>query len=88
MFFGVMDSLNVKLEKYFDKYGVSGCDSTSKEYFSASIKIATSEYSLPILEIAKKFQVADSTVERWASGVAIPHPQIRRLVLEWIVEQI
>ncbi len=83
-----MESLNIKLEKYFEQYDINSCDSASKEYFSASIKIAMREYNLPILELANEFQVAPSTVERWASGVAVPHPKVRQLILEWIVKQI
>lgn len=83
-----MESLNIKLEKYFEQYGINSCDSASKEYFSASIKIAMHEYNLPILEIANTFQVADSTVERWANGTAVPHPILRRLILEWVIEKV
>jgi hypothetical protein len=32
-------------------------------------------------ELARSFQVADSTVSRWASGVARPHPRLQRLIV-------
>lgn len=35
-------------------------------------------------ELSDQFQVAESTVSRWAGGVVKPHPQIQRLVVKWI----
>ena len=81
-----MDNLNSKIDKYFDKYGVHNSDPTSLEYFSGAIKIALNEYDLPVLEMATEFQVADSTIERWASGTAIPHPKIRQIILSYIAK--
>jgi len=83
-----MDNLNTKIGKYFDKYDVSNSDATSKEYFSGAVTIALKEYNLPVSEIAKEFEVADSTVERWANGAAVPHPKIRQLILDYIGKRI
>lgn len=83
-----MDSLNAKIEKYFKKYDVNSPDPISKEYFSGAVKIALNEYNLPIVEIANKFQVADSTVSRWASGAAVPHPTLQQMILDYIAEKI
>ena len=35
-------------------------------------------------ELAEDFEVAESTVYRWASGLAVPHPKIQGLVVKWI----
>ena len=83
-----MDSLNAKIDKYFEKYNVHNPDPTSKEYFSDVVKIALNEYDLPVLEMATKFQVANSTIERWASGAAVPHPMFRQIILSWVAEKI
>ena len=83
-----MDNLNAKIEKYFEKYNINSSDSASKEYFSGAVKIALNEYDLPVSKIADKFQVADSTVLRWASGVAVPHPNLRQNILSWVAEKI
>lgn len=83
-----MDNLNSKIDKYFDKYSVPNSDPASLEYFSGAVKIALNEYNLPVLEMATEFQVADSTIERWASGTAIPHPKLRQIILSYIAERI
>ncbi|MDP3640388.1 MAG: hypothetical protein Q8R53_04265 [Nanoarchaeota archaeon] len=82
-----MDNLNTKIEQYFDKYHVTNPDPTSPEFFSGAVKIALNEYNFPVLEIANKFQVASSTVERWASGTAVPHPKIRQIILGYLAEK-
>ena len=83
-----MDNLNTKIDKYFEKYNVHNPDPTSKEYFSGVVKIALNEYHLPVKEIATEFEVADSTIERWASGIAVPVPRMRQLILRYITERI
>jgi len=83
-----MNDLNTKIDKYFEKYNVHNPNPTSPEYFSGAVKIALNEYNLPILEMATTFQVADSTVERWASGVAVPQPRLRKIILDWIAERV
>lgn len=35
-------------------------------------------------DLARAFEVAESTVSRWAKGIARPHPAIQKLVLAWI----
>jgi|GEM_PF-4571448 len=77
-----------KLERYFSKYAKDSHDLNSKEYFSAAVKVAMEEYDLSKSDIAREFQVADSTVRRWANGVSVPHPRLREKILEWIVKKI
>ncbi|HLC97632.1 MAG TPA: hypothetical protein VJC21_02530 [Candidatus Nanoarchaeia archaeon] len=83
-----MHQLNTKIDKYFEKYQVTDLDPTSQEYFSDAVKIALREYHLPVLDIATAFEVASSTVERWASGTAVPHVKIRQSILDYIAEKI
>ena len=35
-------------------------------------------------EIGNEFGVANSTVRRWVSGVANPHPAVRGAILKWL----
>lgn len=35
-------------------------------------------------DLARDFEVAESTVSRWASATAKPHSEIQRLVVAWI----
>jgi hypothetical protein len=34
--------------------------------------------------VAAEFEVAESTVSRWARGVSRPHPSIQKQVLVWL----
>ena len=36
------------------------------------------------LELATEFQVATSTVKRWASGTARPHPRLAQMIINWV----
>ncbi|HLD40265.1 MAG TPA: hypothetical protein VJB13_03930 [Candidatus Nanoarchaeia archaeon] len=83
-----MDDLNTKIEKHFEKYKINNSDQTSQEYFSGAVKIALNEYNLTVSEIASEFEVANSTVTRWASGIAVPHPKLRQIILSYIAEKI
>ncbi len=49
-------------------------------------------YSLEYLkishkEVAAKFGVSLPTVERWRSGKNAPHPIMRRIVYDWLIEK-
>ena len=35
-------------------------------------------------DLAQEFEVEVSTVSRWASGAAKPHPRLQRQVVQWI----
>lgn len=35
-------------------------------------------------DLAEEFEVAESTVKRWASGVANPHPIMKKLISTYI----
>ena len=47
------------------------------EFFSNSIKLF--QYGR---ELADRFKVSESTVDRWASGATIPHPIAQMLILK------
>lgn len=36
------------------------------------------------LELATEFQVATSTVKRWASGTARPHPRLAQMIIAYV----
>jgi mannitol/fructose-specific phosphotransferase system IIA component (Ntr-type) len=41
-------------------------------------------------DLAVAFEVASSTVKRWESGVAVPHPRVQRLIVSrllWIARR-
>lgn len=65
-------------------------DNCSKPEQRASADFADAvQQSLQLLgiyqrDLARDFQVAESTVSRWAKGTARPHPAIQKLVLAWI----
>lgn len=35
-------------------------------------------------DLADDFEVAESTVSRWARGIARPHPLIQKQIVQWI----
>ena len=39
---------------------------------------------VPQRTIADEFEAAISTVSRWASGTARPHPKMQKLIVSWI----
>lgn len=55
----------------------------SMEQFSNIIS-GVIEHGVSAKRIAKEFQCAESTVMRWKSGVARPHPFLREDVVRWV----
>jgi len=37
--------------------------------------------------LVDEFEVSLVTVERWATGIATPHPKIQELVTAWVLKQ-
>lgn len=65
-------------------------DTSSSSLFSKIIKIALELCPMDRIEaseIAKEFEVAESTVQRWARRGALPHPKIQALIAKWLLEQ-
>lgn len=48
--------------------------------FAQVVAVAAKE--IGVRQLALEFAVAPSTVSRWASGIAVPHPMIQVHVLE------
>lgn len=38
-------------------------------------------------KLAKEFEIAQTTPERWAKGIARPHPLVRTLIVEFILRE-
>ncbi|MBI2099323.1 hypothetical protein HYT45_02830 [Candidatus Uhrbacteria bacterium] len=39
-------------------------------------------------KIANAFEVANSTVERWATGVSRPSPRLEKLIIRFVKQQL
>ncbi len=39
-------------------------------------------------DLANEFQVAPSTVKRWASGTAHPHPRLAQMIIDFCQKQV
>ena len=53
----------------------------SSEAFAQVVEAAVRTLGLYQRELANEFQVADSTVSRWANGIARPHPRLQKMIL-------
>ena len=56
----------------------------NKEKFAKIVKNFHKDKNHLVLELATEFEVARSTVVRWAKGVAIPAPRIRAMIVDAI----
>lgn len=59
----------------------------SREGFSQIVSMAVRSLGLYQRELANEFQVADSTVSRWASGIARPHPRLQKMIVAYILRR-
>ena len=55
--------------------------------FAQIVQSALVNLGLYQRDLADDFEVAESTVSRWSSGIAKPHPQIQKLVVAWIAKR-
>jgi len=53
----------------------------SSEGFQRIVAAVVESLGIYQRELADEFQVAESTVSRWAHGVARPHPRLQRLIV-------
>lgn len=53
----------------------------SSDAFARAVDAAIDTLGLYQRELANEFQVADSTVSRWANGIARPHPRLQKMIL-------
>ncbi len=42
--------------------------------FKEAVTFALNDLKIPVRDIANALEINDSTVTRWASGIALPHP--------------
>jgi ribosome-binding protein aMBF1 (putative translation factor) len=56
----------------------------SDEEFAKVVAASVQTLGLYQRELAAEFEVAESTVSRWASGIARPLPRMRRSIVEEI----
>lgn len=57
---------------------------STREEFRELLLAAYDILHLTDLAVAREFQVASSTIQRWRLGVTSPHPVIRVQVLKWL----
>jgi hypothetical protein len=58
------------------------------EDFAAIIAAAIDMHGIPVDAMAQHFGVSRSTIGRWRAGANAPQPFARRLVTDWIREQL
>ena len=63
-------------------------DNKSSEGFARIVASAVQTLGLYVREFAAEFEVAESTVSRWANGIARPHPRVQRLIVAAIEKRI
>lgn len=59
-------------------------EAESKERFRRGICIAIRKYPWLVRRLANEYEVSDSTVRRWAQGVAAPLPRLRWLIMNYV----
>ncbi len=55
-----------------------------KEFIASSLKKDSELQN----KIANAFEVANSTVERWATGVSEPSPRLQKLIINFVKKQL
>ena len=83
-----MTNLGDKLKPFSEKYSLDDINKDDKEFFAAAINIALVEYGISEEKFADDNGVGQSTVRKWAAGLAQPMPRTRESVLEYINENI
>lgn len=60
----------------------------SSEGFARIVAATVQTLGVYQRELASEFEVAESTVSRWANGVARPHPRAQRLIVAAIEKRV
>jgi transcriptional regulator with XRE-family HTH domain len=60
----------------------------SDKDFAEIVNSASTVLNIHRRELAEEFQVAESTVSRWANGVARPLPGMQNLIISYINKRI
>jgi len=64
------------------------CWDNGDERFEEIVECGASQLSDGRQDLAREFQVADSTVGRWISGVARPHPRLKRRIVGYLRQKL
>ena len=56
----------------------------SPDEFARIVDSCLGVFGMSQREMANEFEVAESTVSRWANGVARPHPRLSKLIVGFI----
>lgn len=59
----------------------------TEEGFIALVTVALQAFSMTHLQLAKLINVAQSTVTRWVNGTNLPHPLMRRAILDCVKQE-
>jgi len=54
--------------------------------FASTVQFAIDEAGIAVQDLAREYEIADSTVDRWRRGTARPHPQLQALVRQHIYD--
>ena len=60
----------------------------SSDNFASIIEASCSTLGLYRHELASEFEVAESTVSRWANGIAKPHPRMQKVIIASILKRV
>jgi hypothetical protein len=62
-------------------------EEASKDRFRKAILLATRKNPWLIRRLAIEFEVAESTVKRWTTGMAVPLPRVRLQIIHWVMRE-
>ena len=54
----------------------------------AQIVAATDSLGMGLSDLSQEFEVAQSTVSRWANGLAKPLPRMQKMIVSWINKRV
>ena len=63
-------------------------DRNDRNAFKDIVTLGVGALGVPVRDLANDMEVNDSTVSRWASGVARPHPKIQGLVVRSLKKRV
>ena len=81
----INEILYVALTKFAAVIKETAIDSTGA--FQKVMFHAVTNFEITQGEISTRFGLSRGTISKWMNGKAVPHPMVRRLVVDWIAEQ-
>ena len=76
--------INLKCDKFYHLKTKYGIDQMLSSDFKRTVAMFVCLVDNGAKDLAREYEIAVSTVARWATGVADPHPGIKLRVLEYI----